>query len=93
MRRIGVRVFASKPTVIVLLLELFNGYVTASTAGDALFGGDGCCGVEGSTPWGISADSILGDSFGDVRPGSDLNPVLVVEWFIMVSVLVSEALR
>jgi len=79
MRRIGSRVFTSKPTVIVLLLELFSGYVTASTVGDAfLFGGGGvgCCGVEGPVPCGISADSILGGSFGDVRPGSDLNPEL-----------------
>jgi len=92
MRRIGARVFASKPTVIVLLLELFSGYVTASTAGDAFFGGGGG-GVDGSTTCGINADSILGGSFGDVRPASDLNPVLVVEWFIVVSVLVLEALR
>ena len=83
---IGARVFASKPTVIVSLLELFSGYVTAGTAGDAfLFGGGvACCGVEGSTPCGISAD---------VRLGSDLSPVFGVEWFIMVSVLVLESLR
>jgi len=44
-------------------------------------------------PLGISADSILGGSFEDVRPGSDLNPILGVQWFIMVSVLVLEVSR
>jgi len=91
MRSIGARVFTSKPIVIVLLLELFSGYVTASTAGDAFFFGGGGGGVDGWTPCGISADSILGGSFRDVRQASDLNPVLGVEWFIMVSVL--ESLR